>query len=53
MHHRDLSLNRVHIDGAAGQRLKGANLVSVGARLLDSSRDNIHKSLLHLFLLLR
>jgi hypothetical protein len=45
--HRDLSFNRVHIDGSTGRRLKGTNFGCVEARLLDGSRDNgIHKSLL-------
>ena len=41
--HRDLPFNRVHIDGAAGRRPKGANFVCAEARLLDSSRDNLHQ----------
>ena len=38
--HRDLSFNRVHIDGSAGRRLKGTNFVRLEARLFDGSGDN-------------
>jgi hypothetical protein len=38
--HRDLSFNRVHIDGAAGRRLKSANFLCVEAPVLDGSSDN-------------
>ena len=44
--HRDLSFNRVHIDGAAGRHLKSANFLCVEAPVLDGSSDNaVDKSL--------
>jgi hypothetical protein len=40
----------MHIDGAAGRRLKGANFVSVEARVLDGFKDSgVHQSLLSPF----
>jgi hypothetical protein len=48
--YRDLSFNLVHIDGAAGQRLKGVNFVCVEVRLLDGFKENgVHEYLLSPF----
>ena len=45
--HRDLSFNRVHIDGAAGRRLEIANFVCFEVRLFGGFKHNgVHKSLL-------